>query len=220
MNEEQNERNEENLPLPHIERIVVDGKISRHQSPCGRNTREHDAEPNWKEAENHRGTAKKIKTRTLSATFRMVSYDSEVSAGVSSPFGQEMRSARLRHVLDQSVPCVNDGTSRFNEAKADLHVFCMIPTRVESADGQQRLSIKHRTGPIGKAGSARASTVFCSDFNRTKATHQIVGLLEHRSTRDGNHPFLLGNRLDVGHHVGDPILFGTHIDVRDGHPLT
>ncbi len=87
VNEEQNERDEENLPLPHIERGTVDGKISCHYSPCERNTREHDAEPNWKEAENHRGTAKKIETRPLSATFRVVSYDSEVSAGVSSPFG-------------------------------------------------------------------------------------------------------------------------------------
>ena len=47
-----------------------------------------------------------------------------------------------------------------------------------------------------------------------------MGLLEDRPSRDRNDSLSFVERLNLSHHVGNPIGFRSDIDVRDGHPIS
>ena len=148
-----------------------------------------------------------------------MSNDANVRSCISASLGQEVSGPRFGNVLDQGVARVDDCTTGLDETKAYFHVFSMVPRRVKTPHRQQGFPLKHRAGPVGQTRSSRPGPVLCCDFDRPKSAHQVVGLLKHGSSGDGDDPFRIVKRLNVSHHVGNPVGFRANIDVRDGDPL-
>ena len=116
--------------------------------------------------------------------------------------------------------CVNNASTSLDEPQTDLHVFSMVPRRIESPNRLERTSSKHRTGAIRKTRFSWPCSVFTSNFHRTDTADNIAIMGEDGASSDGHYGFSIGNWFRFCNHCFNPIWLGANIDVSDGHPFT
>ena len=149
-----------------------------------------------------------------------MSNDSYVGSSVTFSLPKKPLSFNFWNMVYNRTGGVNDASTRPDEPQTDFHVFSMVPLRIESPNGKERASQKHRTWSIRKTRSSWSCSVFTCNFHRTNSAHNVAVMGEHGASCYGYNRFTIGNWFCFSNHRFDPVRLGPNVNVGDGDPFS